>query len=245
MLLIWNHVDEEQVTKQLEMDLLQNEIERANAKILSLERERVCLLSPLSLSLTLTLLTSCTLYLGFSFSAYSFVSFSLCHTVSRLSIASLHLSHATNQDKLREGRPQSPQPSGTATPVPDLEIQLARKDIEIGRLQEASLKLEEQMRVSLETSRKELATLRDKLSAETQRAEQLTRDLAALPTAAEIEEMRKRLHVLQALDTSSAEQSENGSSDMDSVERLFREKVRETLSFYSIYASSIMSASWW
>lgn len=36
--------------------------------------------------------------------------------------------------------------------------------------------------------------------------------------------MKRRLHVLQALDTS-AEQSSNGTAD-DSVERLFREKLR-------------------
>ena len=128
-----------------------------------------------------------------------------------------------NQDKLRDGRPVSPPPMSPGSPAPDLEIQLARKDIELGRLQETNLRLEEQTRQTVETSRKELGALREKLSAETQRAEQLARDLAALPSLAEVEAMKRRLHVLQALDTS-AEQA--GGSSEDSVERLFREKVR-------------------
>lgn len=110
-----------------------------------------------------------------------------------------------------------------SAPAPDLEIQLARKDIELGRLQETNLRLEEQARQTVEASRKELTTLREKLAAETQKAEQLTRELSALPPVAEIDAMKRRLHVLQALDTS-AEQS-NLTSD-DSVERLFREKAR-------------------
>lgn len=111
-----------------------------------------------------------------------------------------------------------------SAPAPDLEIQLARKDIELGRLQETNLRLEEQARQTVEASRKELTTLREKLAAETQKAEQLTRELSALPPVAEIDAMKRRLHVLQALDTS-AEQS-NLTSD-DSVERLFREKAHQ------------------
>ena len=59
------------------------------------------------------------------------------------------------------------------------------------------------------------------------RAAQLAREMATLPSAQQVEELQRRVRVLQALETSAPSDDYGAAPDADaSVERLFREKAR-------------------
>lgn len=158
--------DEDQHTKQLELDLLASEVDRASQRALALERER---------------------------------------------------------DKLREQLRQAEQlvPAAPPPPQPDLELQLAQKEIELSRLHEEHTRLEASLRTDLEALRRQLVVQQEQLDRERARAQALQRQLEGVPPREELERLRRQSELLRSLEYTPAE------GEAATVEGLLRARARQ------------------
>mmetsp|Transcript_14221 Transcript_14221/g.19818 ORF Transcript_14221/g.19818 Transcript_14221/m.19818 type:complete len:656 (-) Transcript_14221:1343-3310(-) len=107
--------------------------------------------------------------------------------------------------------------------LPDLELEVAQKDIEITQLKEHIQKIEYQLIGDTSAFKQEISSLQDQLSAEKTKVKHLAEELKARPTTQELRDLQNQLDVFKQ----AFEYEDDADGHVRTAEKLIKDKNRK------------------